>query len=94
MLASVGECPVYYPGDEEVYLRAADLPDGGLFCALFNIGLDPIEQIKLVIDRPVGSIEQLDPSGAWRPVAYEKCEDLYSLAVPAHILDPVIIRIQ
>lgn len=94
MLESAGECPVYYPGDAEVYLRAADLPDGGLFCAFFNIGLDPIEQIELVIDRPVESISYLNPEGNWCPVSYSAENGRYTLELSAGVLNPVMLMMR
>ncbi|MBO7345346.1 MAG: hypothetical protein J6U92_05355, partial [Clostridia bacterium] len=42
MFTDMGELPIYYYGDEEVYLRVADMKNGDTFVALFNIGLDEI----------------------------------------------------
>ncbi len=91
MLAQTGQLPVYYPHDEEVYLRAADMADGGLFCALFNLGFDPIEQVDLVCESPVARIECLAPDGSRQPVNFSVTGDTYTLDVAANPLAPVIL---
>lgn len=93
MLKATGELPVYYPNDEEVYMRAADMADGGLFAAVFNLGLDPIEELQLVIARDVKKIEQLMPDGSRRTVKFSRDGDTYTLDCTANTLDPAIVFI-
>jgi len=93
MLKATGELPVYYPNDEEVYMRAADMADGGLFAAIFNLGLDPIEELQLVIARDVKKIEQLMPDGSRRTVKFIRSGDTYTLDCTANTLDPAIVFI-
>ncbi|MBQ0104558.1 MAG: hypothetical protein KBT47_00800, partial [Armatimonadetes bacterium] len=61
LLREAGELPVYYPEDAEVCMKAADMEDGSLFVAIFNIGLDPIEEFPLIFDREIKSLEMLTP---------------------------------
>ena len=91
MLAGTGELPVYCPGDEEVYLRAADMPDGGLFCGVFNIGMDPIETTELVCARAVTRIEKLLPDGSRAAVPFRRDGDRYILDTASPVLDPTIL---
>ena len=63
LFEATGELPLYFKGDEEMYLKAGDLPDGSLFCAAFNLGTDPIDNLELVIYRDVNKIEKLNPEG-------------------------------
>lgn len=91
MLKETGELPAYYPGDEEVYFRAADMPDGGLFCAMFNIGLDPIEQIEMVFNREISGIKILTPKGTQNPVAFKQEGNRYILDLSCVTLEPVIL---
>ena len=91
MLADTDELPAYCPGDEEVYFRAADMPDGGLFAGVFNIGMDPIEQTVLVCRRPVTRAEKLLPDGSRAPVAFTRDGDRYTFDTPSPVLDPTIL---
>lgn len=70
MMRKAGELPVWYDGDEDTYFRAADTADGKLFCAVFNLSTDMMEEIRLGTDRPVRSIKRLAPSGEWREVSF------------------------
>ncbi len=90
LLQKTGELPVYYPEDAEVYLRAADMPDGGLFCAFFNLGLDPIEEVTLVTEKPIKRAEQLLPDGSRKTVDFTLTDGVYRLDAPAGVLDPAI----
>ena len=85
--------PVYYPGDEEVYFKCADMKDGRVFCALFNIGLDMIDQIELVCDFEAKGFEVLMPNGEIAPVPFVKENGKYILEKSAQILDPVVVFI-
>ncbi|MBR5444866.1 MAG: hypothetical protein IKV57_02010 [Clostridia bacterium] len=92
MMKMAGELPVYYPEDAEVYLRAADMADGRLFCAVFNIGLDPIDVLTLAAEKPVTKIEKLMPDGSFREIGFTKDENgILTLDTPAGVLDPVIL---
>lgn len=91
ILRKTGNLPVYYPEDEEVYFKAADMPDGGLFCALFNIGLDPIDNVELCFERNVTRIEKLMPDGSVKAVNFEVKDGRYITNEPAYTLDPLVL---
>ena len=94
MLKMTGELPVYYPNDEEVYFKCADMESGDVFCAIFNLGLDPIEKVELCCDFEARSFERLMPDGTVMPVDF-KCNDgKYTLDTYANTLDPVVIFIK
>jgi len=63
LLREMGALPAYYPEDAEIYFRAAEMEDGGLFCVLFNIGPDPLEEIPLCLDRSAKRILRILPDG-------------------------------
>lgn len=88
-----GELFVYFPGDEEVYLRAGFLPDGKIICAVFNLGFDPIEKLSLSISTPFSKIEKLTPDGALQEISFTKNEENFILDTPCNTLDPVILFI-
>ncbi len=93
MLSATDELPAYYPHDEEIYLKVADMADGGLFCAVFNLGLDPIDSLELVIRNQATKIEKLMPDGTRREVAFTVEGDRYVIDTPCNILEPVILFI-
>ena len=94
ILNSTGELIAYFPGDEEVYMKAADMEDGRLFCALINIGLDPIEKLEICIDFDPKSIHALTPNGEEKSVFFVKKNDRYILDISANTLDPVVLFIE
>lgn len=94
LLKQMGELYIYYPGDEEMYFRAAKINDGSAFCALFNLGFDPIEKIKLVIYDDVNEILKLMPDGTYQSVSFEKDEETYVVDSECITLEPVILIIK
>lgn len=93
MMRSVGELPIYYPGDAEVYLRVADMPDGKRFCAVFNLGLDPIENLPLISDRPVNSIEVLQADGSFYPFTFHDLDGVIVTDCTCRPLEPLVLRL-
>ncbi len=91
LMQETGNLPVYYPGDEEVYFRTASMPTGEQFCALFNIGLDPIEEIALVCEKPVSKIELLAPDGSRVPCDFREENGALILNARADVLNPVAL---
>lgn len=91
LLEASGEIPAYFPGDEEVYMRVADMPDGKLFCAVFNICMDPIDELELVVHKDVAKISHLMPDGSLGTVSFSRSDDSYTMDIPAYPLDPVIL---
>ncbi len=94
ILRPTGCLPVYYPGDAEVYLRAGTMPDGALFCAFFNIGLDVIDGVKLTVDRIPSTVSRLTPDGSWETVPFTVAGDTLTLSVRAEVLIPEIFLLR
>ncbi|MBP3919896.1 MAG: hypothetical protein J6I50_12100 [Clostridia bacterium] len=91
MMQMAGELPLYCPDDAELYFRAADVEDGRRFCAVFNLGMDPIDNLTLVSDRPVHTIEALMPDGSYRTVPFGETDGTLTLDIPCAPLTPVIL---
>ena len=91
LLSETGNLPVYYPDDSEVYLKAANTPDGALFVAFFNISLDPIDEITLVATREIKSIEALMPDGSYKSVSFRADGNRLTVDIAANVLTPVIL---
>ena len=91
ILSESGNLPVYYPGDSEVYLKAASTPNGELFVSIINISLDPIDEITLVVNREIRRIEALCPDGSYKSVKFSSDGNKLTLDASADILTPVIL---
>ncbi len=100
MVKAAGRMPVYYPGDAEMYLRSADVtdeagkPTGTLFCAAFNIGLDPIEQLTLVAEKPVTEITRIASDGSEQPVSFTQKDGVLYLDMPCLTLTPEMLLLR
>lgn len=94
LLNEYGDLPVYVPDDDEVYLRVADMPDGSLFCGVFNISMDPIDNIRLVCKSVLQKIEYLDCDGVFKPCQFTVNGGEIVLEKSAQILTPVILRMK
>lgn len=86
-----GDNPVYYPDDAEVYLKAADCPDGSLMCAFFNIGLDNLDEITLCAKKIPSVIEYLKPDGTREECEFTVENGIITVHRPAYILNPEIL---
>ncbi len=94
MISEMGELPVYYPNDEEVYFRCADMVDGRMFCAVFNIGLDPVDELEVCCEFEAKRFYMLMPNGDEKELSFIKDGDKYKLGIPCNILDPVVLFIE
>ena len=94
LLKQHGDLPVYTPDDDEIYLKAADMPDGSLFCAIFNVSLDPVEKIRLCPQKSPKNIYYLDCDGEFKEVAFRKENGEVILEKRADIITPVILKIE
>ena len=94
MLEKTGNLPLYYPGDEEVYLKCADMADGRIFVALFNIGLDPILRTQLCSSLDFKKISRLMPNGEEKELSFVKNGNTYEIDTASSTLDPTILFIE
>ncbi len=94
LLREAGELPVYYPEDAEIYLRAADMKDGSLFIAIFNLGFDPIENFPLIFDREISKIEILTKAGKREPINWTMDNKVCRIDKTVFTLQPVILFVK
>ena len=94
LLSKTGEMPLYYPGDEEMYLKCADMDDGRMLAFMVNIGLDPIENINICCDFNVKSIKMLTPEGGEKELSFEKNGHTYVLNTDSNTLQPLVLFIE
>ncbi len=91
LLKENGGLKLYYPGDEEVYLRLGKTQDQRYMCVLFNLGLDIIDEIRLETDFEVKKITRMLPDGSEREVSFEKTGSSIKMNESANVIDPVIL---
>jgi hypothetical protein len=91
MMRDMGEMPLYYTSDEEVYLKAARMKDGGLFAALFNLGYDVIEEMPFDVEGDVTSVSTLGADGKELPLSFRREGAVVTVEKTALPMDPVIL---
>lgn len=91
LLRKTGHLPVCYKGDEEVFLKTGTLPDGERLVALFNMGLDPIEEIALYTDKSYSHAEMLVADGTRVPLELLNTEDGVVIKTQLLTMNPVIL---
>jgi len=94
LLSETGEMPAWMPGDEELYFRAGDLPDGRLLLSVFNLGLDPMETTDICMTREPRRITRLAPDGSETEVAFTLEDGVYRLESPCDPVDPAIFFVE
>ena len=94
LLEKTGNLPIYFPGDEEVYLRVAECESGEYLAAVFNIGLDPIEDLSLNCQFTPKDVSILTPKGEKEKIPFTFENGKLSLNIEAKTLDPVVLFIK
>jgi hypothetical protein len=94
ILTDLDALPVYYPEDAEVLMKAAQMRDGRMLCAILNMTLDILPDFPLVIRKDVKSIKRLCPDGSYADVDFTRDGDLYTLDLTVGIFDPLILIIE
>ena len=91
ILKETGNLPIYYSGDAEVYMKTAKIPSGKRFCAVFNIGLDILDEIPLATNEKVNQVQMLQKDGSFTACTFEKTEEGIIVKTPAYTLLPVVL---
>lgn len=94
LLSECGQLPVYYEGGEEVYLKSAKMPDGKLFCSLFNFGFDIIEEVVLVTEKEISNVQVIDNDGKLKKCEFSVKDEKVIVNYPVYTLNPVIFIIE
>ncbi len=93
ILKEHGEAQVYYPGDAEVYLKTANMDDGGYFVSFINECADPIENIELIVDKKVEKVYKLNEKGEKVDINFTQEGDKITLDCDSVVLNPVLLLI-
>jgi len=74
-------------------MKAAYMQDGNLFCAIFNTGFDPMEEILLCTEHKAVTVEQMNCDGVWQRCDFAQEGELLKVQSPAYTLQPVVLKI-
>jgi len=95
LLSEAGALPIYMPYDDEICLRAGYLPDGVLVAEITDIGIDPVEKLRLYLENKPQTISHMQPDGFSKEVAFDKIGDgIYEIDVRVEPMYPVILFIK
>ncbi len=95
LLKQAGALPCYYPGDEELCLRAGLLTNGDLLVALYNLGYDPIKKLSLYLEKKPETIGRMLADGTVEPLRFTALgNDLYEIDTGVEPMEPVILIIK
>ena len=70
------------------------MPDGSTFCGVFNISMDPIDNIRLVCKSVPQKIDYLDHDGVFKPCEFTVNGREAVIEKSAQILTPVILKMK
>ena len=93
ILIENNEAPIYYEGDEEVYLKVADIDGGGQFVSFINQCADPVENVTLTIDKNASSVYKLNENGEKVAVEFTQNGNKLTLNENAYVLQPLMLFI-
>ena len=93
LLTDLDSIPMHVVGDDEVYVKAAEMKDGALFASIINTGFDTMEELKLFVKKEVNNVFKLDDSGNWEGCEFSKDGDFVTVKHTAETLLPVILKI-
>lgn len=94
ILRTGGHLPVYYPDDAEMYLRCGRTDGGEIFVAAFNLGLDELDSLPLVIEGGAYEVERLNERGERVPVSFSIDGETVTVNERVGVLEPVILFIR
>ena len=94
ILTDLNALPIYYSGDAELLMKAAEMKDGAHFCAALNMSLDILDELELVIDREVNEILRINADGRYEKVEFSRGGNEYTLSLTANPFDSIALIIK
>ena len=75
-------------------MKTARTSNGKRFCAVFNIGLDILDDLPLATDEKVTRVQILQKDGLFLDCAFEKTVDGVLVKTPVYTLLPIILMLE
>lgn len=94
VLGRLGHLPVYYPEDADVYVRAGRLDDGRTMAAIFNLSLDVLDGLPLVIKDSFTHISMMNETGELVPCQFEERDGAVIIDERVEVLEPLVLIIE
>lgn len=95
LLKKANALPVYYPGDNELCLRAAYTKSGELLVYALILGFDPMDGLHLYLEKKPETIALLQSDGTKKELAFEALENsIYKINTRLESMMPCILLIQ
>lgn len=95
LLKEANALPIYCVGDEEICLRAGYVADGRMLVTAYKVGIDPLDSLKVYIEKEPESISMLDNNGHEQMVAFEDLgNNIYEIKEKLDTLYPLILLIK
>jgi hypothetical protein len=85
--------PLYYAGDERVYLKAGKTASGAYLVAAINMGSDPVENITFTTGHDFTRVLSLSPAGVWQPVRFKQLGRQLIMPDTAEFMLPLVYLI-
>jgi hypothetical protein len=70
MFRKTGNLACYYPGDEQVYVKAGITKGGELLGAITSLGFDVIENLEIGVEKAPTSVKKLSSNGELEEVEF------------------------
>jgi len=86
--------PLYYSGDEEVYLKVGQLADDSLLVAAINLTSDPIENVRFETKKNFTHVHSLSPNGEWKSERFNQTAHQIQLYDKLEFMLPVVWRLK
>ena len=95
LLKKANALPVYYDGDNEIFLIAGYLDDNSLLVSAVCLGFDPEETLNLYLEKEPTNVELFMPDGSLEKVEFTKTADnVYSINAKVEPMYPVVLKIK
>ena len=92
LLKRAGALPIYAVGDDEISLQAGYLPNGDLLAVFTEIGIDPLDELRIHLENKPVIIRSMMPDGSLEIVNFSALgDDIYSLDIRVESMYPVVL---
>lgn len=94
LLSETGNLPIYFVGDDSIYLKSGIMKDGRRLVSMINLGFDPTENIKLYCEEQITKVSVLNSNGTLSSINFDKEDKVYTIDISMAIFNPVILVLE